>query len=84
LADLDLVVVPGLGFDEAGGRLGRGGGFYDRFLARPGLKAWKVGVGLDEQVVGPVPRDAWDVGLDALVTPTRTLVFAPAPGRHQG
>jgi 5-formyltetrahydrofolate cyclo-ligase len=75
LADLDLIVVPGLGFDAAGGRLGRGGGFYDRFLSRPGVRAWKVAVGLDEQVVDSVPREAWDVGMDALVTPTRTLVF---------
>ncbi|HYE62103.1 MAG TPA: 5-formyltetrahydrofolate cyclo-ligase [Phycisphaerales bacterium] len=77
LADLDLIVVPGLGFDAAGGRLGRGGGFYDRFLSRPQVRAWKVAVGLDEQVVASVPRDAWDVGMDALVTPTRTLVFNP-------
>lgn len=83
LADLDLIVVPGLGFDAAGGRLGRGGGFYDRFLSRPGVRAWKVAVGLDEQVVVPplaIPREAWDVGMDALVTPTRTLVFSAFDG----
>jgi 5-formyltetrahydrofolate cyclo-ligase len=77
LDTLDVVIVPGLGFDDHAGRLGRGGGFYDRFLARPELRAWKVGVGLDEQVVAEVPREAWDVGMDALVTPTRTLVFTP-------
>lgn len=76
LARLDLIVVPGLAFDQTGGRLGRGGGFYDRFLAQPGLTATKVGVGLDEQVIAEeVPRDSWDVTLDALVTPTRTLFF---------
>jgi 5-formyltetrahydrofolate cyclo-ligase len=86
LARLDLVVVPGLAFDSKGGRLGRGGGFYDRFLSQPGLsggRAAKVGVGLDEQVlVGTeqLPRDPWDVTLDALVTPTRTMVFARPPG----
>ncbi len=74
LAEIDAVVVPGLGFDVGGGRIGRGGGFYDRFLARPHLNAWKVGVGLDEQVVDAVPRDVWDVGLDALITPTGTVV----------
>jgi 5-formyltetrahydrofolate cyclo-ligase len=80
LADLDLIVVPGLGFDVSGGRLGRGGGFYDRFLSRPGVRAWKVAVGLDEQVVEPplaVPMEPWDVRVDALVTPTRTLVVSP-------
>jgi 5-formyltetrahydrofolate cyclo-ligase len=75
LARLDLVVVPGLAFDAAGGRLGKGGGFYDRFLAQPGLRAAKVGVGLDVQVVESAPREAWDVPLDALITPTRTVEF---------
>jgi 5-formyltetrahydrofolate cyclo-ligase len=76
LPRLDLIVVPGLVFDLKGGRLGRGGGFYDRFLSQLGLTATKVGVGLDEQVIAEeVPKDAWDVTLDALVTPTRTLVF---------
>jgi len=79
-ADLDLIVVPGLGFDAVGGRLGRGGGFYDRFLSRPGVRAWKVAVGLDEQVVESVPMEAWDVRMDALVTPTRTLVFRAFDG----
>jgi 5-formyltetrahydrofolate cyclo-ligase len=79
LARLDLVIVPGLAFDARGGRLGKGGGFYDRFLGQPGFVAAKVGVGLDEQVVEEVPRDSWDVALDALVTPTRTLVFSPRP-----
>jgi 5-formyltetrahydrofolate cyclo-ligase len=77
VTDLDLIVVPGLGFDESGGRLGRGGGFFDRFLARPEVRAWKVGVGLDEQVVERLPRDPWDIPVDAVVTPTRTLVFRP-------
>jgi 5-formyltetrahydrofolate cyclo-ligase len=81
LARLDLVIVPGLAFDASGGRLGKGGGFYDRFLGQPGLRAAKVGVGLDQQVVEQIPRDAWDVALDALVTPTRTMVFGPPAGR---
>jgi 5-formyltetrahydrofolate cyclo-ligase len=79
LARLDTVVVPGLVFDSAGGRLGRGGGFYDRFLTHPALRATKIGVALDEQVLEApelVPRDSWDVALDVLVTPTRTMVFA--------
>jgi 5-formyltetrahydrofolate cyclo-ligase len=82
LARLDLIVVPGLAFDSKGGRLGRGGGFYDRFLSQlGGGRAAKVGVGLDEQMLegmDEVPRDSWDVTLDRLVTPTRTLVFGGA------
>lgn len=80
LARLDVVVVPGLAFDSKGARLGKGGGFYDRFLGQSGLRATTIGVGLDQQVVEEVPRDSWDIALDALVTPTRTMVFARAGG----
>jgi len=65
---LDVVVVPGLGFDHSGQRLGRGAGFYDRFLARPELRAFKVGIALDEQLVDKVPMESHDVPLDAVVT----------------
>lgn len=71
--DLGVVLVPGLAFTDKGARLGRGAGFYDRFLTRPELTALKVGIGLDEQVVPAVPTDEWDVPLDAVCTPTRWL-----------
>jgi 5-formyltetrahydrofolate cyclo-ligase len=81
LARLDLIVVPGLAFDRKGGRIGRGGGFYDRFLAQQGLTAIKVGVALDEQVIAEeIPRDSWDVTLDGLVSPSRTLGFGTGGG----
>ncbi len=64
-----LVVVPGAAFDARGGRLGRGGGHYDRLLAGPVLRAaFKVGLAWDFQVVGRVPMQAHDVRLDAVVT----------------
>lgn len=66
--DLDLVLVPGLAFDRSGRRLGRGGGFYDRFLAGlPGETA-TVGVCFGVQVVDAVPVDAHDVRVDWLLT----------------
>jgi len=55
LESIDLVVVPGLAFDRHGARLGRGGGFYDRFLARRGLTALRVGVAFDAQIVDSIP-----------------------------
>lgn len=59
------VVVPGLGFDGRGGRLGRGKGHYDRLLAR--LRTRTVGVGFDVQRFDPLPLDPHDVPLDATV-----------------
>jgi 5-formyltetrahydrofolate cyclo-ligase len=56
--ELTLVLVPGLAFDAAGGRLGRGGGFYDRFLT--GVSCPTVGVCHRCQIVPSVPADPHD------------------------
>jgi 5-formyltetrahydrofolate cyclo-ligase len=55
LTTLDLVVVPGLAFDEAGNRLGRGLGYYDRFLCRLPKDIPTVGLAFDFQVVPDFP-----------------------------
>jgi 5-formyltetrahydrofolate cyclo-ligase len=68
---LDLTLVPGLGFDLTGHRLGRGGGFYDRLLAR--VSGAKCGVGFDAQIVPQVPAETHDVRMDFILTPTRWL-----------
>jgi len=65
---IDLVIVPGLGFDEHGNRLGRGRGFYDRFLAHPELRAVKCAVAFEEQLCAEIPSDPLDVRVDMLVT----------------
>lgn len=72
--EIDLILVPGIAFDGSGRRLGRGGGFYDRFLARCGPRTRFVGVALDEQIVGEVPVGLTDVRVNAVVTPTRVLM----------
>ncbi len=64
---LDLVLVPGLAFDAGGGRLGRGGGFYDRFLPAA-VGAVRVGVCWSGQVVDAVPAEPHDVRVHMLVT----------------
>ncbi|MCD6365763.1 MAG: 5-formyltetrahydrofolate cyclo-ligase [Planctomycetes bacterium] len=78
--DIDLVVVPALAYDEKGNRLGRGGGFYDRFLASPGMRAVTCGLAFDEQVVKEVPTHDNDYPMDILVTNERVLRF-PRNGR---
>ncbi len=65
VAETVAVLVPGLAFDAQGGRLGRGGGFYDRFLARPELQgALKIGVCWSMQVIHGTPTDRYDVAMD--------------------
>ncbi len=65
---LDLILVPGIAFDARGGRLGRGAGFYDRYLALAGEGVLRVGVCFEAQVIGAVPQETHDLGVDALVS----------------
>ena len=78
-----VAVVPGVAFDPAGVRLGRGEGFYDRALAhvreRP---AFVVGVAFEVQLVAGLPRDPWDQLVDLVVT-ERRLVMPQAAGRPE-
>ncbi|MBN1436748.1 MAG: 5-formyltetrahydrofolate cyclo-ligase [Sedimentisphaerales bacterium] len=67
-ASIDLVVVPGLGFDGVGRRLGRGGGFYDRFLAEKLFNGISCGLALKEQVLPEVPATEQDMPVAMLVT----------------
>lgn len=63
---LDVVLVPGLLFDLKGYRLGRGGGYYDRFLA--GLRALRIGLLFSPFLVPELPRDPWDLPMQILVS----------------
>lgn len=69
----DLVVVPGVAFDSMGRRLGRGHGYYDRFLADLSGSVVTVGLAFSRQLVPEVPVDAWDVPVDAVVTEDRAI-----------
>jgi 5-formyltetrahydrofolate cyclo-ligase len=80
-ADLDVVVVPGVAFDGAGARLGRGAGFYDRFLHALPARVWRVGVAFDLQILERVPTEGHDARLDLVVTETRTLPPVPPDPR---
>jgi 5-formyltetrahydrofolate cyclo-ligase len=65
---IDLVIVPGLGFAENGYRIGRGMGFYDRFLAQPDFVGVSCGMAFRDQVVPEIPVLDHDVPLSMLVT----------------
>jgi 5-formyltetrahydrofolate cyclo-ligase len=66
LAPDDLILVPGVAFDEQGGRLGRGGGWYDRALAAHGGEVF--GIAFHFQLVPAVPVDPWDRGVCGVFT----------------
>ena len=71
--DIELVVVPAVAFDRKGRRLGRGKGFYDRFLQS--TKATKVGVGYEFQLMEELPSEPHDVGMDIIVTQHTTIIL---------
>ncbi len=64
----DLILVPGVAFTANGDRLGRGGGFYDRLLATPGFRAFKVGVCFDRQVLDSLPLEPHDQRVHRVAT----------------
>ena len=67
--EVDFVVVPGIAFGMNRHRLGRGHGFYDRWLTE--LAGQKIGVGFDHQLIESVPCEEHDVQLDGVATPSR-------------
>ncbi|MDR1817466.1 MAG: 5-formyltetrahydrofolate cyclo-ligase [Puniceicoccales bacterium] len=71
--EADCVVVPGVAFDISGGRVGRGRGFYDRFLAAIPPAVPRIALAWDWQVHPAVPLEAHDARMDFIVTPTRVI-----------
>ena len=77
---LDLLLIPLVGFDSAGHRLGMGGGYYDATLAflrhrRHWRKPRLLGVAYECQKVEALPHDPWDMPLDAVLTERRLYRF---------
>jgi len=65
---IDLFVVPGLGFSKDGKRLGRGGGYYDATLRAAIARSRRVGLAFNDQIVDTLPTTADDVDMDLVVT----------------
>jgi 5-formyltetrahydrofolate cyclo-ligase len=70
---IDLFVVPGLGFTRDGKRLGRGGGYYDATLKAASARSRRVGLAFGDQVVDTMPTTNDDVDMDLVVTESETL-----------
>lgn len=70
---IDLLIVPGVGFDLDGGRLGYGGGYYDRFFERlkPGVPL--VALAFEMQIIPHIPLEDWDRRVDIIITEQRVI-----------
>jgi len=73
--ELDVVLVPGVSFDRRGGRLGFGGGFYDRFLVR--TSAARIGICYDDCLAEWLPCADHDQRMNWVVTPSMTIHCTP-------
>jgi 5-formyltetrahydrofolate cyclo-ligase len=72
---LDLILVPGLGFDKNGGRLGRGKGYYDRLLQE--CSGLRCGCAFEEQLIPQIPMESHDLPMHCLLTPEHWFVCQP-------
>jgi 5-formyltetrahydrofolate cyclo-ligase len=72
--EIDLILVPGIAFDQAGHRIGRGGGFYDRLL--PQYSAVRAGICFEFQCFEKIPTESHDCKMDLLITESKILKFA--------
>lgn len=66
--DLDAIIIPAVGLDMSGRRLGQGGGYYDRFLAQLPAHIIRIGWVFSLQVVDELPEEDHDRGVDVIVT----------------
>ena len=75
--EIDLILVPGLGFDRYGGRVGHGGGYYDRMMSNADASLCKVGVSFEFQMFDRVLMEENDVLMDVVATESMLVQSVP-------
>jgi len=74
-ATIEIIVLPGSVFDVFGGRLGYGGGYYDRFISQQAPNAMRIGLAFEQQIIERLPLLPHDQRLHALITEDRLFDF---------
>ncbi|MEA1940269.1 MAG: 5-formyltetrahydrofolate cyclo-ligase [Candidatus Caldatribacteriota bacterium] len=73
---LDLIILPGIAFDYKGNRIGRGMGYYDRFLKKINYSAKIIALSFEMQIVDKIPVDANDISVHKIITEKRVIKTA--------
>jgi len=73
LRDIDVVIIPGAGFDAMGNRLGYGYGYYDKLLSKMQRHFTAIALAFEEQIVPRIPNEIHDVRVDKIVTDKRVI-----------
>ncbi len=71
--EIDLIIIPGVAFDKAGSRIGRGMGFYDSLLRKTSTKTPLVGLCFEENLEESIPTESHDVKMDIVITDKETI-----------
>ncbi len=70
---IDIAIIPGIAFDEKGGRIGSGDGYYDRLIPQLPITTRKVALALDDQIIPMVPLESHDKYVDIIITDKRII-----------
>jgi 5-formyltetrahydrofolate cyclo-ligase len=70
---IDIAIIPGLAFDEKGGRIGSGRGYYDRLIPKLSITTRKVALTFEEQIVPQIPMESHDKHVDIIITDKRII-----------
>lgn len=70
---IDITIIPGIAFDEKGGRIGTGRGYYDRLIPKLAITTRKVALTLEEQIIPQVPMESHDKHVDIIITDKRII-----------
>jgi 5-formyltetrahydrofolate cyclo-ligase len=73
IESVDIALIPGFAFDEKGGRIGTGNGFYDRFIPKLPVTTRKIALALEEQIIQQVPMESHDKYVDIIITDKRII-----------
>ena len=73
LKDIDMVIIPGTGFDPQGNRLGYGGGYYDRLLSNSVKHIPTIALAFEEQIEEKIPAEPHDIKMDIIITDKRVI-----------
>jgi len=70
---IDIAIIPGIAFDEKGGRIGTGEGYYDQLIPKLPITTRKVALTLETQLIPQVPMEPHDRFVDILITEKRII-----------
>ncbi|MBW2252122.1 MAG: 5-formyltetrahydrofolate cyclo-ligase [Deltaproteobacteria bacterium] len=73
IESIDIAIIPGIAFDEKGGRIGSGDGYYDRLIPKLPITTRKVALSLESQIIQQVPVESHDRHVDIIITEKRII-----------